>query len=75
MEKPTAATAKAASNLKPIGLRLKKTEVDRLDSLVTRAGPGVTSRHALAKVALLYGLTRLEADFAKRFPPDGAPKK
>lgn len=63
-----AAAAKPASNLKPIGLRLKKAEVDRLDALVGKAGEGVTTRHALAKVALLWGLGQLEKDFAKRFP-------
>jgi hypothetical protein len=72
MSKPDAAQpapAKPASNQKPIGLRLAKADVDRLDALVERAGPGVTTRHALAKVALIGGLVLLEKDFAKRFPP------
>jgi hypothetical protein len=65
MSKPDDA-AKPAT--KPIGLRLKASESNRLDALVDAAGPGVTTRHALAKVALLFGLGILEKDFAKRYP-------
>jgi predicted DNA-binding protein len=45
----------------PLSLRLPPEDVERLDKLVETTN-GLTSRHALAKVALRIGLDEIEKD-------------
>lgn len=49
----------------PVGLRLEASVIRRFDTLVEKA-QGITTRHALCKIAVLKGLEWLEVELPKK---------
>jgi hypothetical protein len=47
---------------KALNVRASADDIQRLDSLVQRIGPGLVTRHGLARIVLRLGMAALEED-------------